>query len=237
MSDTVLRIKSKPMAGPTAKTWENDLKAWFKHWQIAYPLKRDGRYTEADRKAGERVLYGLGIDTSLMENGVTPELRSKVRHGELTDEEHKRYKSKQRTEWRDKLRDNYKPTGGTGNTYKGSPIPGLKAHQPDHATGGLPGYPAHDYMAPAGSPCVSPITGTVTRLSGHDPKLGPPQGPGGPLGWSVYIEGDGKIYFLTHLGSRSVRVGEKVKAGQKIGTVANYDKFGRPSHIHQGVHG
>jgi murein DD-endopeptidase MepM/ murein hydrolase activator NlpD len=123
------------------------------------------------------------------------------------------------------------------NTFPGSPIPGLRAHAPDHETGGLPGYPAHDYMAKPGSPCVSPVTGTVTRLSGHDPALGPPEGPGGPLGWSVYIEGGGKSYFLTHMQTRIVGVGQRVRQGERIGTVANYDKWGRPSHIHQGVHG
>lgn len=107
-----------------------------------------------------------------------------------------------------------------------------------HDTAGLAGYPAHDYFAPAGSHAVAPVSGTVVRLSGNDPKNGPTDGPHGPLGWSVYIKGaDGKEYFLTHMGSRDVKVGEKLKQGQVIGTVANYDKYGTPSHIHMGVSG
>lgn len=137
--------------------------------------------------------------------------------------------------------------GGTGtgdvldNTYPGSPVPGVRPHAATHETAGLAGYPAYDYMAKAGSPCVSPVNGKVTKLSGTDPKQGPPNGPGGPLGWSVYIEADessgGKSYFLTHLGSRSVKVGDRVQSGEQIGTVANYEKFGRPDHIHMGVKG
>lgn len=107
-----------------------------------------------------------------------------------------------------------------------------------HDTSGLPGYPAKDYFAPAGTHAVAPVSGKVFKLSGSDPSKGPPNGPGGPLGWSVYIKGtNGKKYFLTHLGSRDVKVGDRVRQGQVIGTVADYASYGRPDHIHQGVSG
>jgi murein DD-endopeptidase MepM/ murein hydrolase activator NlpD len=93
-------------------------------------------------------------------------------------------------------------------------------------------------MAPAGSVVVAPVNGKVIKLSGYNPKLGAVQGAGGPLGWSVYIQGEnGKTYYLTHLGSRSVHVGDRVRLGQRIATVANYHSFGRPDHVHMGVHG
>lgn len=123
-------------------------------------------------------------------------------------------------------------------THPGSPVPGQKAHAATHQTAGLAGYPAYDYMAPAGTPCVAPVTGEVTRLSGHNPANGPTNGPHGPFGWSLYLHGDnGKTYFLTHLGTRTVHVGQRVRQGQKIGTVANYARHGGADHIHQGVHG
>jgi murein DD-endopeptidase MepM/ murein hydrolase activator NlpD len=106
-----------------------------------------------------------------------------------------------------------------------------------HPTAGLPGYEARDVFAKPGSPVTSPVNGKVIRLSGHDPKKGPTQGPHGPLGWSTYIQAkDGSIYYLTHQGSRNVKPGQTVKRGQVIGTVANYDKYGTPSHVHVGVH-
>lgn len=118
----------------------------------------------------------------------------------------------------------------------GIPVADLSSVGGLHPTEGLNGYPAHDYFAPAGSPVVAPITGTVIKLSGHDPALGPIEGPHGPLGWSVYIKGaDGRTYYLTHLGSRDVKVGEKLHTGEPIGTVADYAKYGTPSHVHQGV--
>jgi murein DD-endopeptidase MepM/ murein hydrolase activator NlpD len=120
----------------------------------------------------------------------------------------------------------------------GSPVPGrfLSSEGGEHPTLGLPGYPAHDFFAKAGSPVVAPVAGTIVKLSGHDPRSGPTQGPHGPFGWSVYIRGDdGKLYYMTHLGSRSVRDGQRVRGGAQIGTVGDYARYGTPSHVHMGV--
>lgn len=131
-------------------------------------------------------------------------------------------------------------TPASGNPAKGFkagvPVIGLTSEGGEHQTDGLAGFPAHDYFAKPGSTAVAPVSGTVIKLSGHDPKNGPTNGPHGPLGWSVYIRGDdGRTYFLTHLGSRAVKLRQKIRAGTPIGTVANYDKYGTPSHIHMGV--
>lgn len=129
------------------------------------------------------------------------------------------------------------PAESPSNTFPGSPVPGTHALPPDHETAGLPGFPGRDYFAPAGSPCVSPVAGVVTRFSGHDPATGPVDGPHGPFGWSVYIVGNGRTYYLTHMGTRTIALGAKVLQGQVIGTVGNYAKWtGTPNHIHQGVH-
>jgi murein DD-endopeptidase MepM/ murein hydrolase activator NlpD len=135
------------------------------------------------------------------------------------------------------------PSGGpapkVGTVKMGDPVPARFQTSVGglHATEGLPGFPAHDFMAPAGSPVVAPVTGTVVKLSGHDPSNGPTEGPHGPFGWSAYIQGqNGRTYYMTHLGSRDVKVGETVRAGTPIGTVGNYAKWtGTPDHIHMGV--
>ena len=121
----------------------------------------------------------------------------------------------------------------------GNPIPNrdLTSIGGLHQTEGLPGYPAHDYMAPAGSPVVAPESGTIVKLSGHDPSEGPTEGAHGPFGWSLYLHAtNGHTYYLTHLGTRDVQVGEKIHAGQVIATVGNYAKWtGTPDHVHMGV--
>src|SRR5262245_23655958 len=133
------------------------------------------------------------------------------------------------------------PAGRPGRMFKatGKPVPGrfLSSVGGEHQTAGLEGYLAHDYMAKAGSPAVAPVGGRVIKLSGHDPKGGPAEGVHGPFGWSVYIQGnDGRTYYMTHMGGRNVKVGQKVRAGQRIGSVGNYAKWGGADHIHMGVH-
>jgi len=132
-------------------------------------------------------------------------------------------------------------TGAPGQIILGAK-PGLPVAdfigivQGTHQTDGLPGFPAKDYGAPAGSPVISPVDGTVYKLSGHDPADGP-SGPGKVYGWSVYIKGtDGREYFLTHLGTRTTYVGQQLKQGEQIGTVADFAKYGTVNHIHMGVH-
>lgn len=110
---------------------------------------------------------------------------------------------------------------------------------PTHETLGLPGFPAVDVFAPAGTPVCSPVTGKVTKLSGHKPTPSSP--PGGPYGWSIYLTGREGTYFLTHFGSRSgiVQLGGCIGRGEVIGRVADYARAtgGKtPSHIHEGFH-
>ena len=127
-------------------------------------------------------------------------------------------------------------SGGTvSGAIAGSPVPGQRPHGSTHETSGLPGYPAYDYMAPAGTPCVAPVDGKIDRLSGKDPSLGGPAG--GALGYSIYMSGGGKSYFLTHLDKVKVKVGQRVKQGEQIAEVADGPSSWSSPHVHMGVHG
>jgi murein DD-endopeptidase MepM/ murein hydrolase activator NlpD len=107
---------------------------------------------------------------------------------------------------------------------------------PVHETAGLPGYPARDFFAPAGSAAFSPYQGRVVKVSGHDPRSGPVAGVHGPFGWSVYIKHRNCVVYITHLGTLTVSEGQELKRGQKIGTVGNYGKWGGVDHLHVGLH-
>lgn len=106
-----------------------------------------------------------------------------------------------------------------------------------HETAGLPGFPAIDCFAKAGTPVLAPAAGKVSKLSGHDPKTGGI--PGGAYGWSLYITTSTAVYFATHFGTRSVKLGQTVKRGDRLGTVCDAAVARMPSsssHIHLGKH-
>ncbi len=111
---------------------------------------------------------------------------------------------------------------------------------PTHETSGLPGFPAIDVFADAGTLVLSPFTGKIVKLSGSRPTQ--TVKPGGPYGWSIYLQArDGGTAFLTHFGTRAAycKVGACIGRGEVIGTVANYTKATNgktPSHIHFGFH-
>lgn len=111
-----------------------------------------------------------------------------------------------------------------------------------HPTAGLPGYPAVDVFADGGTVVLSPVFGLVSKLSGSPPRdltHLPPEDRHGALGWSVYIDSRFGVYYLTHFGTRGVKLRQGVDRGEPLGTVADFAKLSGgevASHIHEGKH-
>jgi murein DD-endopeptidase MepM/ murein hydrolase activator NlpD len=114
------------------------------------------------------------------------------------------------------------------------------------SVGGGPGQGTHnardwqsgnavDIFASPGTPVLSPVDGTIVRVSGTDPSGGDRRVGGKVLfGYGVTIQGfAGMTYYLAHLDGVSVRAGDKVRRGQVIGQVATWK--GGPAHVHVGV--
>jgi hypothetical protein len=107
---------------------------------------------------------------------------------------------------------------------------------PVHTTEGIPGNMARDFIAPGGTVIVAPFAGVITELSGHDPATGTHGPYRDVFGWSTYLErADGVEIYMTHQGYRSVKVGQKVKAQQPIGSVGHWPGDPGRSHTHAGV--
>jgi hypothetical protein len=105
-----------------------------------------------------------------------------------------------------------------------------------HQTAGLPGFPAVDLFAQPNTPVLAPEDGLVDKLSGRNPAQG--GSPGGPYGWSIYLDARSGRYFMAHFATRQVTLGDRVTKGQRIGTVCDSKVSGKPgtSHIHHGKH-
>ena len=110
-----------------------------------------------------------------------------------------------------------------------------------HETGGIPGNVALDFMAPGGANVLAPESCCVIRLSGHDPATGTWENGradrrGSVFGWSCYLlTTEGYVYFVTHLGKRSVKLNQLVPAGALLGKVGHWPNDPGRSHAHIGV--
>lgn len=136
----------------------------------------------------------------------------------------------------DQTQPGWKP-GSTAYVYPTAAAPGESVGGV-HQTSGLAGYPAQDFFAPAGTAVLAPESGRIVKLSGN-PTTVAPTSAGGAFGLSEYLQTPtGHTYFITHLQTENVKLGESVQQGQILGQVADWSKFfGTPAHTHIGEFG
>lgn len=108
-SRTFKLTDGKPMRGDDVKEWQKDVKAGFKKMDIDCPIKIDGIYGQSSRGFSASFCEAMGLVTATaMKNGVTPELRVKLRNRKLSTAELNRKNSKARKDYRAKLRARWK---------------------------------------------------------------------------------------------------------------------------------
>ncbi len=91
---------------------------------------------------------------------------------------------------------------------------------------GYHGHTGVDYATPVGTPINAPISGTVVNLGGQ--YYGDPYGIG-----DVRIQADnGDIIILGHMRSADLKVGQKVTAGDLVGTSGQSDQRPDSAHLH-----
>ncbi len=104
--------------------------------------------------------------------------------------------------------------------------------KPTHETGGLPGFPAIDVFAPAGTNVFPPEAGTLHyrhRIEWNlDKRVG---------GGTIYLHGkSGAWYFLTHLDYATLRSRPKIQRWHRLGKVAEVPAGWWVPHVHEGKH-
>ncbi len=120
--------------------------------------------------------------------------------------------------------------------YTGHPPPSTETLQlpdtfhPTHDTSGLPGYPAIDMFAAAGTRVLAPEAGELQDVHFKTWSLSKRIG-----GWTVYLAAPHASYYLTHFGE-VLPSGTRVVQGQDIGSVGVVPHDWWASHIHEGKH-
>lgn len=224
------KIDSPPMRGDDIKDWQQWMKMTFNRWSIDYPIKADGIYGAATRSATAAVAKAFGLlEPYDMQDGVTPELRTKLRYRRLTDAQRIRFEHGSAREYRDRLRLRY-DGGGVA-----MPTPRVLAdswgyHPPFHD--------GVDLITPPNAPLYAICAGTIVRAdtSGWWGK-GAPSAVIAAKGDGIIIlraaEATGPIHkgmniCYGHAEHPVQHEGRKVKAGDRIGNVG----FANAWHIH-----
>ncbi|MEA2302450.1 MAG: lysozyme [Solirubrobacteraceae bacterium] len=121
------KLVSPHLTGPDIRDFQRDLAGRFASWNIDRPVADDGDYGSGTRDAAQQVCIGLGILPELaLKDGVTPELRIKIRHPEnRTPEELARSQSPSAVEFRAKLRAQFHGGGGGGGGAPAKTLTGI----------------------------------------------------------------------------------------------------------------
>jgi murein DD-endopeptidase MepM/ murein hydrolase activator NlpD len=226
--ERTFKVTSPLMSGDDVKAWQQLLNKRFAEWKVSYRIEDDKDYGVHTRDASATILYGLGIKKALMANGVTPELRKKVRSRSLSPAEYALFVA--RTRWRRALKKKFE--GG------GFASPVSKILQSSWGWGA--GHDGVDLICPPEAPIFALCEGEVidVRSSGWW-GLGVQPSGGHPVS-----HGDGiiQIRCLTDVGpfkkgmhfgyghAEHARVteGQHVKAGQMLGLAG----FANAWHVH-----
>jgi len=95
----------QPMKGEDVKVWQQRIKGLFKKMDIDCPIEPDGTYGVNTRSFTAALCHASGLSSGkAMCNGVTSELRTKLRNNDLTPAQRKTKGSKARRDYRQKLR-------------------------------------------------------------------------------------------------------------------------------------
>jgi hypothetical protein len=95
------------MKGRDILVWQNEVKDQFRRMAIDCPIVIDGVYSVATRSFTASLCHALGMsEKRVMADGVTPELRTRIRERRLTDAEKKAMDG--RKEYRQALRRRWK---------------------------------------------------------------------------------------------------------------------------------
>jgi murein DD-endopeptidase MepM/ murein hydrolase activator NlpD len=223
------KLMAPLMQGNDIKEWQQILNKQFDNWGVNFHVKLGGDYAVPTRDATATVLHGLGILRTEMSNGVTPELRIKVRDKKLSPTE--RVRRVQRRLWRRRLRDKY-AAGGVA-----PPLAKIFSS----AWGWTPpGHDGVDLTCPPNAPIFALCDAKVIDVrsagwwgSNATAHAGHPISDGDGIVQLECLVNLGPFRKGMHFGyghseKHTVREGQTVKAGQQLGHAG----YARGWHVH-----
>jgi murein DD-endopeptidase MepM/ murein hydrolase activator NlpD len=234
---TLRMTEPELMAGSDVRAFQHMVNHRLAAWGIRERVAEDGVYGIETRHAAHQVALGLGLAPAEYAKGMTPAVRELMRTpSRRSPEQLKRAAS--RRAWVAKLRKATRgPKGAKGakvasgryplavrGTFLGGP--GVGTHSFTAPPNNWQSDNAVDLGIPIGTAMIAVDSGRVVKVSPHA------QDGSRFAGDAITIVGDhGNTFFYKH-GVSSVKVGERVHKGQKIGTSGSASGS---AHLHFGV--
>jgi murein DD-endopeptidase MepM/ murein hydrolase activator NlpD len=237
MSDRTFVVKQPHMEGADVLEWQKWLNDQARFWGVNYQIPEDGDYGIGTRDMTASIVHGLGLSSAseAMKDGVTPELRIKLRNKKLSPVELARYHGPRKL-WRMAWKKKHEG-GGSVHTPAAHILADSWGYHP-------PVHDGVDLITPPNEPLLAICDGTIVRV-----QAGGWWGKGAPSNPAVKAKGDGIIvlrcdidagpfkpgllFGYGHAEGAVVKEGDKVKAGQKIGEAGLANAY----HAHFMVHG
>lgn len=219
------------MEGDDIQNWQETLNRQMDTWNVNYQLPTDGKYGIPERDLTASVAYGLGLESAAeaMADGVTPELRIKLRNKNLSKSELERYDD--RADWRAAFKDRY------DHQDISPPLATIISSSWGYHPGVHDGV---DLICKADAPLLAICRAKVIRVSsygwwGNNPQPTPdhPVSDGDGIIILRSLTDDGPFrkglnFGYGHAEGARVDVGDVVEAGRVIGRAG----FARAWHVH-----
>lgn len=230
------KLKSPQMKGGDIKAWEEELKELFKGIGINAPIVPNGVYGDIDRSYTKSFVYAVGMDPEdVLERGVTPAVRTLLRHWKKRQSDVEDRRMKARVDWRRRLRERYAKVEQEGNGKVSSFLQKVLQDSWGYHPGVHDGI---DLISLPDVPIFAPVRCKVFDVrSGGWWRLGAPS-------IAIAAKGDGIVQMqilenlgpfkkgyhigLGHAEKAFVKVGDVVNAGQKVA----HTGFANAWHIH-----
>jgi murein DD-endopeptidase MepM/ murein hydrolase activator NlpD len=242
MSDTFRITAPHKMRGSAVKAWQEFIVEKFAGWDIDYPLTIDGVYGVQTRAATATLLRAWGVYKAVdaMKGGVSPELRIRVRNDRRDAEEEARFRSSERVEYRRALR---RRLGRPASKPKLVSYPINPDALVTDSWGYHPGvHDGVDLICPWKQPVLAICEAKVVRVSkdgwwglGAKPSPGHPVSDGDGIVIIQALDSNpaagikkGDCFGYGHSELHVVKVGDVVKAGQRLGVAG----WANAPHVH-----
>lgn len=231
-------LQTPHMRGGDITNWQNWLNGQMDLWRVNYHINNNGEYDQSTRDLTASVCHGLGMTASeAMKDGVTPELRIKLRGKRLSPKERVLSAARKRT-WLPGFRKMHE------RSHVSTPIPVITGDSwgwfPPKGPNAGATHDGVDLICAWKAPLLAICDGEIVRAAkdgwwgkGAHSSAGHPIGDGDGIiilrcTRSVGPFKKGMNFCYGHAEGATVRVGNKVHAGQLIGHAG----WANAAHVH-----